>query len=151
MSSERLEEVVEALGRHMDGGGQAYWVCPLVEESETSDQAAAEARAAALQMRFGDRVGVVHGRMKGADKDAVMAAFQSGGLSVLVATTVIEVGVNVPTATLMIAEGADRFGLAHLHQLRGRVGRGLCPSVFLLLQIGRAACRERGGHSVSIH
>src|SRR3546814_4073974 len=79
MSSERLEEVVEALGRHMDGGGQAYWVCPLVEESETSDQAAAEARAAALKMRFGDRVGVVHGRMKGADKDAVMAAFQSGG------------------------------------------------------------------------
>src|SRR3546814_5051950 len=104
MSSERLEEVVEALGRHMDGGGQAYWVCPLVEESETSDQAAAEARAAALKMRFGDRVGVVHGRMKGADKDAVMAAFQSGGLSVLVATTVIEVGVNVPNATLMRSE-----------------------------------------------
>src|SRR3546814_10549152 len=118
----------------MDGGGQAYWVCPLVEESETSDQAAAEARVAALKMRFGDRVGVVHGRMKGADKDAVMAAFQSGGLSVLVATTVIEVGVNVPNATLMIVEGADRFGLAQLHQLRGRVGRG---------QIGRESCRER--------
>src|SRR3546814_14507733 len=96
----------------MDGGGQAYWVCPLVEESETSDQAAAEARAAALKMRFGDRVGVVHGRMKGADKDAVMAAFQSGGLSVLVAPTVIEVGVTVPNATRKIgrASGRDSVG-----------------------------------------
>src|SRR3546814_119494 len=85
-------------------------------------------------MRFGDRVGVVHGRMKGADKDAVMAAFQSGGLTVLVATTVIEVGVDVPNATLMLIEGADRFGLAQLHQLRGRVGRGDKTSVCLLLR-----------------
>jgi ATP-dependent DNA helicase RecG len=134
MSSERLEEIVEALGRHIGAGGQAYWVCPLVEESETSDQAAAEARAAELRMRFGDSVGLVHGRMKGAEKDAVMASFQSGELSVLVATTVIEVGVNVPNATLMIVEGADRFGLAQLHQLRGRVGRGDGRSVCLLLR-----------------
>src|SRR3546814_990873 len=125
MSSERLEEVVEALGRHMDGGGQAYWVCPLVEESETSDQAAAEARAAALKMRFGDRVGVVHGRMKGADKDAVMAAFQSGELSVLVATTVIEDGVNVPNATLMTVEG-DRKNGGQGKRWYVRLDRGSC-------------------------
>ncbi len=134
MSAERLEEIVAALGRHIDGGGQAYWVCPLVEESEVSDQAAAEARAATLKLRFGDRIGLVHGRMKGPEKDAVMAAFQSGELSVLVATTVIEVGVDVPNATLMIVEGADRFGLAQLHQLRGRVGRGQGRSVCLLLR-----------------
>ncbi|ARS29192.1 ATP-dependent DNA helicase RecG [Sphingomonas sp. KC8] len=137
MSDERLDEVVEALGRHMMGGGQAYWVCPLVEESEVSDQAAAEARAATLKARFGDRIGLVHGRMKGPDKDAVMAAFQRGDHAVLVATTVIEVGVDVPNATLIIIEGADRFGLAQLHQLRGRVGRGSERSICLLLR-GRA-------------
>ena len=109
-------------------------MCPLVEESEASDQAAAEERARLLQMRFGERVGVVHGRMKGPEKDAVMAAFQSGALAVLVATTVIEVGVDVPNATLMIVEGAERFGLAQLHQLRGRVGRGEGKSVCLLLR-----------------
>jgi ATP-dependent DNA helicase RecG len=134
MSSERVPEVIDGLARHMSGGGQAYWVCPLVEESEASDQAAAEERARLLQLRFGERVGVVHGRMKGPEKDAVMAAFQSGALAVLVATTVIEVGVDVPNATLMIVEGADRFGLAQLHQLRGRVGRGEGRSVCLLLR-----------------
>ena len=134
MSAERLEEVVDALGRHMAGGGQAYWVCPLVEESEVSDLAAAEARAAALTLRFGDRVGLVHGRMKGPEKDAVMAAFSAGELGVLVATTVIEVGVDVPNATLIVIEAADRFGLAQLHQLRGRVGRGSGRSVCLLLR-----------------
>ncbi len=134
VSSERLDEVIDALGRHLDSGHQAYWVCPLVEESETSDQAAAEARAAALRLRFGERVGLVHGRMKGPDKDAVMAAFQRGEIGVLVATTVIEVGVDVPAASLMIVEGADRFGLAQLHQLRGRVGRGDRRSVCLLLR-----------------
>jgi ATP-dependent DNA helicase RecG len=134
MSTDRVPEVIDALARHMSGGGQAYWVCPLVEESEASDQAAAEERARLLQMRFGERVGVVHGRMKGPDKDAVMASFQSGALAVLVATTVIEVGVDVPNATLMIVEGADRFGLAQLHQLRGRVGRGEGRSVCLLLR-----------------
>ena len=134
LSSERLAEVVDALGRHIDAGKQAYWVCPLVEESEASDQAAAEERAQTLRLRFGDKVGVVHGRMKGPDKDAVMEAFQRGQIAVLVATTVIEVGVDVPNATLMIIEGADRFGLAQLHQLRGRVGRGDQKSVCLLLR-----------------
>jgi len=134
---DRLDEIVEALGRHIGGGGQSYWVCPLVEESETSDMAAAEARAETLRLRFGDRVGLVHGRMKGPDKDAVMNAFASGQLSVLVATTVIEVGVDVPNATLMIIEGAERFGLAQLHQLRGRVGRGEGRSVCLLLRGGQ--------------
>ena len=126
--------MIDALGRHLDGGGQAYWVCPLVEESEASDQAAAEERAQLLRLRFGDKVGLVHGRMKGPDKDAVMASFQCGQVAVLVATTVIEVGVDVPNATLMIIEGADRFGLAQLHQLRGRVGRGEGKSVCLLLR-----------------
>ncbi|HEX8640067.1 MAG TPA: ATP-dependent DNA helicase RecG, partial [Allosphingosinicella sp.] len=124
LSEERLPEVVDALGRHIAAGKQAYWVCPLVEESETTDLAAAEERAAVLGLRFGDKVGVVHGRMKGPEKDAVMAAFQRGDIAVLVATTVIEVGVDVPNASLMIVEHADRFGLAQLHQLRGRVGRG---------------------------
>jgi ATP-dependent DNA helicase RecG len=134
LSAERLPEVIDALGRHLSGGGQAYWVCPLVEESEASDQAAAEERAQLLRLRFGDQVGLVHGRMKGPDKDAVMASFQQAQVSVLVATTVIEVGVDVPNATLMIIEGADRFGLAQLHQLRGRVGRGEGKSVCLLLR-----------------
>ena len=134
MAVDRLEEIVAALGRHIGGEGQAYWVCPLVEESETSDMAAAEARAETLRQHFGDRIGLVHGRMKGPDKDAVMNAFTAGQISVLVATTVIEVGVDVPNATLMIIEGAERFGLAQLHQLRGRVGRGEGRSVCLLLR-----------------
>ena len=134
LSLEKLPDVADALARHIARGGQAYWVCPLVEESEASDQAAAEERARLLRLRFGDKVGLVHGRMKGLDKDEVMAAFQQGALSVLVATTVIEVGVDVPNATLMIVEGADRFGLAQLHQLRGRVGRGEGRSTCLLLR-----------------
>jgi ATP-dependent DNA helicase RecG len=134
ISDERLGEVVEGLARHLGAGNQAYWVCPLVEESETSDLAAAEERAATLRMRLGDKVGLVHGRMKGPEKDAVMDAFQRGELGVLVATTVIEVGVDVPNATLMVVEHADRFGLAQLHQLRGRVGRGEGRSVCLLLR-----------------
>jgi ATP-dependent DNA helicase RecG len=134
LNVERLPEVVDGLSRHVARGGQAYWVCPLVEESEASDEAAAEERARALQLRFGDKVGLVHGRMKGPDKDAVMAAFQQGNVAVLVATTVIEVGVDVPNATLMVVEGAERFGLAQLHQLRGRVGRGDGRSVCLLLR-----------------
>jgi ATP-dependent DNA helicase RecG len=135
ISDERLPEVVDALGRHIAAGGQAYWVCPLVEESETSDAAAAEERARVLKVRFGDgKVGLVHGRMKGPDKDSVMAAFAAGDIAVLVATTVIEVGVDVPNATLMIVEGAERFGLAQLHQLRGRVGRGSDKSSCLLIR-----------------
>ncbi len=134
ISDARLSEVVDGLGRHIAGGGQAYWVCPLVEESEKSDLAAAEERAAALKLRFGDQVGLVHGRMKGPEKDAVMEKFQRGETRLLVATTVIEVGVDVPNASLMIIEAADRFGLAQLHQLRGRVGRGDVKSNCLLLR-----------------
>ncbi|CAN5257082.1 ATP-dependent DNA helicase RecG [soil metagenome] len=136
ISEDRLDAVVDALARHMSDGGQAYWVCPLVEESEKSDLAAAEARAAALQARFGDRIALIHGRMKGAEKDAVMSAFAAGRTSVLVATTVIEVGVDVPNATLIVIEHADRFGLAQLHQLRGRVGRGSGKSNCLLIRGG---------------
>jgi len=145
ISDERLVEVIEGLGRHIADGNQAYWVCPLVEESEKSDAAAAEERARVLRQRFGgDKIGLVHGRMKGPEKDAVMSRFASGELAVLVATTVIEVGVDVPNSTLMIVEGADRFGLAQLHQLRGRVGRGTGKSVCLLIrgqtlsEVGRA-------------
>ena len=134
LSEERLDEVVDALARHLSNGGQAYWVCPLVEESEKSDLAAAEARAEGLRSRFGDRVGLVHGRMKAPEKDAAMADFQAARTGVLVATTVIEVGVDVPNATLIVIEAADRFGLAQLHQLRGRVGRGGGRSVCLLLR-----------------
>ena len=131
---ERMAEVVDGLDRHLAAGGQAYWVCPLVEGSETGDEAAAELRATMLKARFGAAVGMVHGRMKPADKDAVMADFAAGTLGLLVATTVIEVGVDVPNATLMIVEAAERFGLAQLHQLRGRVGRGAGKSVCLLLR-----------------
>ena len=136
LSTERLGEVADALARHIGGGGQAYWVCPLVEESEKSDLAAAQERAAALATRFPGKVGLIHGKMKGPEKDAVMAAFARAELALLVATTVIEVGVDVPNATLMIIEEADRFGLAQLHQLRGRVGRGSEKSVCLLLRGG---------------
>jgi ATP-dependent DNA helicase RecG len=145
ISEEKLPQVVDGLARHLSDAGQAYWVCPLVEESEKTDAAAAQDRARVLKLRFGDdRVGLVHGRMKGPEKDAVMEAFASGRLSVLVATTVIEVGVDVPNATLMVVEGAERFGLAQLHQLRGRVGRGSGKSTCLLIrgqnltEVGRA-------------
>ncbi|WP_194955374.1 ATP-dependent DNA helicase RecG [Sphingopyxis solisilvae] len=135
VSVDRLDEVVGGLERHLATGAQAYWVCPLVAESEMSELAAAEERAGLLRERLGaGRVGLVHGRMKGPDKDDVMARFQAGAIGVLVATTVIEVGVDVPAASLMIVEHADRFGLAQLHQLRGRVGRGAAKSVCLLLR-----------------
>lgn len=135
VSVERLDQVVDGLERHLATAAQAYWVCPLVAESEASELAAAEERAAMLRLRLGEgRVGLVHGRMKGPDKDAVMARFQAGEIAVLVATTVIEVGVDVPAASLMIVEHADRFGLAQLHQLRGRVGRGTAQSTCLLLR-----------------
>ncbi len=130
---DRLEEVVAAVGRALDAGKRVYWVCPLVEQSETVDLAAAEERHGALARRFGERVGLVHGRMKGADKDAVMAAFTAGRIALLVATTVIEVGVDVSAASVMVVEHAERFGLAQLHQLRGRVGRGEEASSCLLL------------------
>jgi ATP-dependent DNA helicase RecG len=136
LSLNRLPEVIAAIRRAVDGGNKVYWVCPLVEESEKADLAAAEGRYAELREVFGGRVGLVHGRMKSAEKDAVMARFAAEGVDILVATTVIEVGVNVPAATVMVIEHAERFGLAQLHQLRGRVGRGGERSSCLLLYQG---------------
>ncbi len=132
----RLDEVIGGVGRALSGGAKVYWVCPLVEESEKSDLAAAEDRHRDLSALMGPRVGLVHGRMKGAEKDAVMAAFAGDGLDLLVATTVIEVGVDVPAASVMVIEHAERFGLAQLHQLRGRIGRGRAKSTCLLLYGG---------------
>jgi len=129
----RIEEVVASLSRALESGARVYWVCPLVEESEQVDAAAAEARYRDLAARFPGRVGLVHGRLKAAEKDAVMAAFAAGEIEILVSTTVIEVGVDVPEATVMVIEHAERFGLAQLHQLRGRVGRGAWRSTCLLL------------------
>src|SRR6185295_9377570 len=117
-------------------GKRVYWVCPLVAESETSDLAAAEDRFADLKKQFGDKVDIVHGQMKGAEKDRAMARFSAGETQLLVATTVIEVGVDVPAATVMVIEHAERFGLAQIHQLRGRVGRGRERSTCLLLYRG---------------
>ena len=134
VSQARTEAVEDLVARQMESGGQCYWVCPLVEESETVDLASAEERAELLRQRFGARVGLVHGRMKAAEKDAAMADFAAGRTGVLVATTVIEVGVDVPNATLMVIEHAERFGLAQLHQLRGRVGRGAGQSTCILLR-----------------
>ena len=131
---ERIEDVVSAIARHIATGEQAYWVCPMVRELETEDLAAAEARFAALSARFGDQVVLVHGQLKPEVKDAAMDRFARGEAAVLVATTVIEVGVDVPNATLMVIEQAERFGLAQLHQLRGRVGRGTGKSTCLLLR-----------------
>ena len=130
---ERLEEVIAGIGRKIAEGARVYWVCPLVEESEVMDLAAATDRHALLRSMIGERVGLVHGKMKPTDKDAVMTAFAGGDLDVLVATTVIEVGVNVPEASVMVIEHAERFGLAQLHQLRGRIGRGTAASTCLLL------------------
>jgi ATP-dependent DNA helicase RecG len=136
ISLERLEEVIAGIGRAVASGARAYWVCPLVEESEESDLAAAAERAEALRAFFGGAVGLVHGRIKGPEKDAAMERFQRGETKVLVATTVIEVGVDVPEASIMVIEHAERFGLAQLHQLRGRVGRGAARSTCLLLYKG---------------
>ncbi len=130
---DRLDEVVEAVGRAIEQGERVYWVCPLIEESENSDLAAAEDRFTELRARFGSDVDLVHGRMKGSEKDAAMARFAAGETRLLVATTVIEVGVDVPEATVMVIEHAERFGLAQLHQLRGRIGRGSERSTCLLL------------------
>ena len=129
----RIEEVEDAVGRAIGSGQRAYWVCPLVEESEKIDLAAAQERFEELRQRFGKKIDLVHGRMKGSEKDAAMARFAAGETQLLVATTVIEVGVDVPEATIMVVEHAERFGLAQLHQLRGRIGRGPGHSTCLLL------------------
>jgi len=134
MSQEKLSELAERLRAVFAKGQQAYWVCPLVEESEESDLADATSRAAWLQQLYGaEQVGLLHGKLKAADKAAIMAKFKAGGLSLLVATTVVEVGVDVPNATVMVIEHAERFGLAQLHQLRGRVGRGTLASSCVLV------------------
>jgi ATP-dependent DNA helicase RecG len=129
----RLDEIVARLRTALKSGAQAFWICPLVAESEASDLAAAEARSIALRQALGERVGMVHGRLAPAEKDTVMADFAEGRLDVLVATTVVEVGVDVPNASIMVIEQAERFGLAQLHQLRGRVGRGKRESSCVLL------------------
>ncbi len=130
---ERIAEVVDAVGRRVKEGAGVYWVCPLIEESEEVDLANAEERFHELSARFPGKVGLVHGRIKSAEREATMAAFAEGRIAILVATTVIEVGVDVPSATVMIVEHAERFGLAQLHQLRGRVGRSTTKSSCLLL------------------
>jgi len=142
---EKVESIIDAIKRQLETGARAYWVCPLVEESEKLDLEAAEARYDVLKDYFGSDVGLVHGRMKPTDKDEIMSAFARGDIKVLVATTVIEVGVNVPEANIMVIEQAERFGLAQLHQLRGRVGRGAEKSFCFLvyaLKIGDTA-KER--------
>src|SRR3981189_3723473 len=133
VANSRLNEGVEAVGRALDKGKLVYWIVPLVEESETVNLADAEQRFESLRERFGDKVGLVHGKMRGTDKDRAMAQFAAGETGLLVATTVVEVGVDVPAATIMVIENAERFGLAQLHQLRGRIGRGAQASTCLLL------------------
>ncbi|MEO1949237.1 ATP-dependent DNA helicase RecG, partial [Thioclava sp.] len=134
VAMERMGEVVEHLRKAVAEGRQAYWVCPLVEESERVDLSSATDRFLALRAALGDDVvGLVHGQMPSAEKDAAMAAFVKGQTRVLVATTVIEVGVNVPNASIMVIERAESFGLAQLHQLRGRVGRGAAASTCLMI------------------
>lgn len=129
----KIHDVVAALERRLKDGTQAYWVCPLVEESEKIDLSAATERFESLQKIFGSEVGLIHGKMKESEKDAVMEEFKNGKLKLLVSTTVIEVGVNVPSATIMIVEHAERFGLAQLHQLRGRIKRGNQASSCILM------------------
>jgi ATP-dependent DNA helicase RecG len=129
----RLNEVIDGVGRALRAGKLVYWICPLVEESETVRLTDAEQRFDGLKARFGDKVGLVHGKMRGTEKDRVMAQFAVGEIGLLVATTVVEVGVDVPAATIMVIENAERFGLAQLHQLRGRIGRGFEASTCLLL------------------
>ncbi|HEY1876733.1 MAG TPA: ATP-dependent DNA helicase RecG, partial [Rhizomicrobium sp.] len=133
MNANRMDDLIAHLRLALDSGARAYWVCPLVEESEKIDLAAAEDRAVMLRQALGLKVGLVHGKMKAAERDAAMAAFKAGETQLLVATTVIEVGVDVPEATIMVVEHAERFGLSQLHQLRGRVGRGAGKSSCILL------------------
>ncbi|WP_269084942.1 helicase-related protein, partial [Sulfitobacter sp. HI0076] len=134
VSTSRMDEVIDRMRHAISEGRQCYWVCPLVEESEVSDLTAADDRFKRLRAALGEGVvGLVHGQMPPAEKDAAMRAFQAGETKVLVATTVIEVGVDVPNATIMVVERAEIFGLAQLHQLRGRVGRGAGASTCLLM------------------
>src|SRR3569833_23505 len=136
VSDSRLAEVMEGVSRALSAGKLVYWICPLVEESEaegTDHLTNATDRFESLQKRFGELVGLVHGQMKGSEKDRVMAQFAAHEIRLLVATTVVEVGVDVPAASIMVIENAERFGLAQLHQLRGRIGRGSEASTCILL------------------
>ncbi|NNE58697.1 MAG: ATP-dependent DNA helicase RecG [Hellea sp.] len=133
---QRMDDVIDAVGRTVASGNQIYWVCPLVEDSDLIDLSSAEERFRELTAHFGTDVGLVHGRLKAEEKDRITQDFKNGGLDILVATTVIEVGVDAPNATVMVIEHAERFGLAQLHQLRGRVGRSDKPSTCLLLYKG---------------
>jgi ATP-dependent DNA helicase RecG len=136
MNQDRLNELVTSLKRKIDAHEKIYWVCPLVEESELIDLAAATERYTMLQQYYGGQVGLIHGRMKADEKATIMQQFTHGNLKILVATTVIEVGVNVSDATVMVIEHAERFGLSQLHQLRGRVGRGVQQGTCILLYAG---------------
>ena len=136
VSLDRYDEVVGAVGRAIEAGAQVYWVCPLVQESESLDVSAATERFEALRDALGPRVDLLHGQMPAREKDAAMASFAAGDSAILVSTTVIEVGVDVPNATVMVIEHAERFGLAQLHQLRGRIGRGAAASSCILLYKG---------------
>jgi len=148
VSTERTGEIVSRLHTALADGKKAYWICPLVEESDASDLMSVDERFQTLKSHFGSHVGLVHGRMNGAEKDAVMLAFKNGEIRLLVATTVVEVGVDVPDATIMVIEHAERFGLAQLHQLRGRVGRGDEASTCILLYKGPLS--ENGRARLSI-
>jgi len=145
----RLDELTVRIAEAVSEGRKIYWICPLVEESEEAgDLMSAGERAAMLRERFGNDVGLVHGRMSGPEKDEAMEAFKSGRTRILVATTVVEVGVDVPDATIMVIEHAERFGLAQLHQLRGRVGRGKADSTCVLLYKGPLG--ETAGRRLSV-
>lgn len=145
---QRLDDVIDAAGRAIKNGDQVYWVCPLVEDSEISDLSSAEDRHRQLTAIFGDRVGLLHGRMSASEKETISQAFKAGHYEILVATTVIEVGVDAPNATVMVIEHAERFGLAQLHQLRGRVGRGDKKSSCILLY--KAPLSENGKQRLNI-
>jgi len=145
---EKLERLIDRIRAQLDEGAQVYWVCPLIESSELTDLAAAEERFAHLRQTFGDSVGLLHGALTGKEKDETMAAFSEGRIKILVATTVIEVGVNVPNANIMVIEHAERFGLAQLHQLRGRVGRGTRESFCMLLF--KAPLGDTAGERIAI-
>jgi ATP-dependent DNA helicase RecG len=145
---ESLERLIDRVRVQLAEGAQVYWVCPLIESSEASDLAAAEERFAYLRQTFGAGVGLLHGGLATKEKDETMAAFASGELKILVATTVIEVGVNVPNANIMVIEHAERFGLAQLHQLRGRVGRGTRDSYCMLLY--KSPLGETAGERLAI-
>jgi len=145
MSQERLGDIINRLHHAIKDGSRAYWVCPLIDDSETLDITAVTERHSSLQRHFGKRVGLIHGRMKSKEKDTVMGEFAGGKIDVLIATTVIEVGVDVPEATIIVVEQAERFGLAQLHQLRGRVGRGKKPSSCILMyggSLGQTAAKR---------